>query len=39
MKYLEESLRKETLTNEEQRAYIDILKNIIYEKLESEGIL
>ena len=36
---LEKALRSETLANEEQRNYIKILKNVIEQKLERDGIL
>ena len=32
-------MRQETLANEEQRNYIQILKNVIEQKLERDGIL
>jgi len=35
---LEEALRDETLANEEQRNYIEILRNAIDQKMESLGI-
>ena len=35
---LETALREETLANEEQRNYIQILKNVIEQKLERDGI-
>jgi hypothetical protein len=35
---LEESLREETLTNEEQRAYIEILKQMLGEKFDKNFI-
>ena len=33
------ALREETLANEEQRSYIQILKNVIEQKLERDGML
>ena len=36
---LEQALREETIANEEQRSYIQILKNIIEQKMEHDGIL
>jgi hypothetical protein len=36
---LEEALRHETLANEEQRNYIQILRNAIDQKMESLGIV
>ena len=36
---LEVALRQETLANEEQRNYIQILKNVIEQKLERDGLL
>ena len=36
---LEQALREETIANEEQRNYIQILKNIIEQKMEHDGIL
>ena len=36
---LEKALREETIANEEQRNYIQILKNVIEQKLERDGIL
>ena len=33
------ALRNETLANEEQRNYIQILKNVIEQKLERDGLL
>ena len=36
---LEVALREETLANEEQRNYIQILKNVIEQKLERDGML
>ena len=36
---LEAALREETLANEEQRNYIQILKNVIEQKLERDGLL
>ena len=36
---LEVALREETLANEEQRNYIQILKNVIEQKLERDGLL
>lgn len=36
---LEFALRQETLANEEQRNYIQILKNVIEQKLERDGLL
>ena len=36
---LEVALREETLANEEQRSYIQILKNVIEQKLERDGML
>lgn len=36
---LEMALREETLSNEEQRNYIQILKNVIEQKLERDGML
>ena len=36
---LEMALREETLANEEQRNYIQILKNVIEQKLERDGML
>ena len=35
---MEEILRNETLANEEQRNYIEILKNVIDQKMESLGL-
>ena len=32
-------MRQETLANEEQRNYIQILKNVIEQKLERDGLL
>ena len=36
---LEVALRQETLANEAQRNYIQILKNVIEQKLERDGLL
>ena len=36
---VERALRDETIANEEQRNYIQILKNVIEQKLERDGIL
>lgn len=36
---LEKALREETIANEEQRNYIQILKNVIEQKLERDGLL
>lgn len=39
VEHLEMALREETIANEEQRNYIQILKNIIESKMERDGIL
>jgi len=36
---LEIALREETLANEEQRNYIQILKSVIEQKLQRDGLL
>ncbi len=36
---LEEALRRETLANEEQRNYIQILRSAVEQKMESLGIM